>query len=136
MISVQELRIGNFLCFELPNGSKVHYKSARISYDFDGFRTVASVNGIGVEKVYGIVLTDDWLKKFGFARIDRHFQHNWVISVNHSGDYYSVQFHEGKFWLSNSEYGAWCYVIRDISYVHQLQNLYFDLTGEELVARD
>lgn len=135
MVKVSEVRIGNFLLFDFPNRGKVQYRSERINNDFDGFRATATINDVQIEKVYGIPLTDSWLTKFGFEKIDRHFQHNWIIRLNKTGEHYSIQFSEEKFWLSNSEYDAWCYVIRDVEYVHELQNLYYDLTGEELVIK-
>ena len=135
MVKVSEVRIGNFLLFDFPSRGKVQYRSERINNDFDGFRVIATINDVQIEKVYGIPLTGSWLTKFGFEKIDRHFQHNWIIRLNKTGEHYSIQFFEEKFWLSKSEYDAWCYVIRDVEYVHELQNLYYDLTGEELVIK-
>jgi len=136
MVKVSEVRIGNFLLFDFPNRGKVQYKSERINNDFDGFRSIATINGLQPEKVYGIPLTDSWLQKFGFERIDKQFQHNWVIRLSKTGVHYSIQFFNDKFWLSNSEYDAWCYVIKDVAYVHELQNLFYALTGEDLVVKE
>jgi hypothetical protein len=136
MVKVSEVRIGNFLLFDFPNRGKVQYRSERINNDFDGFRAIATINGLQVEKVYGIPLTANWLAKFGFEKIDKQFQHNWIIRLNKTGEHYSIQFADDKFWLSRSEFDAWCYVIRDVEYVHELQNLYYALTGEELVTRE
>ncbi len=112
MVKVSEVRIGNFLLFDFPDKGRVQYKSERINNNFDGFKTIASINGLHTEKIYGIPLTDSWLTKLGFEKIQKQFQHNWIIRLNKTGDPYSIQFSEDKFWLSNSEYDAWCYVIR------------------------
>jgi hypothetical protein len=136
MVKVSEVRIGNFLLFDFPHRGKVQYRSERINNNFDGFRPIATINDVPVEKVYGIPLVDSWLTKFGFEKIDRQFQHNWIIRLDKTGEHYSVQFSEDKFWLSNSEYDAWCYVIRDVEFVHELQNLYYVLTGEELMIKE
>ena len=136
MVPINEVRIGNFLMFDFPNGSKVQYKIERINNNFDGFKIIATINDIQAEKVHGIPLTNEWFAKFGFERINKQFQHNWILKPERTGGYYSIQFAEDKFWLSNSEYDAWCYVIKDIEYVHQLQNLYYVLAGEDLTIRE
>ncbi|HLK30433.1 MAG TPA: hypothetical protein VKT28_17755 [Puia sp.] len=136
MVPINDIRIGNFLIFDFPNGSKVQHRSEHIHKKFDGYRTVITINDINIDKVHGIPLANEWLVKFGFEKIDKQFQHNWVITKPKTGEHYSIQFSEDKFWLSNSEFDAWCYVIRDVEYVHQLQNLYYDLAGEELTVKD
>ena len=136
MIDVHEIRIGNFLSFDFPNGSKLQYRSEHINNDFDGFKFCPTINAITLERISGIPISDSWLLKLGFRKIDRKFRHNWIIKCHRSENYYSIQFSENKYWLSNSEYDAWCYVIKDMEYVHQLQNLYFDLTGEEFIVNE
>jgi hypothetical protein len=67
-----------------------------------------------------IPLTEEWLLKFGFEW-KNHGLHkdNWVIR-QFGGDW--------TIFLSNEKYN---FDIK-LCYVHQLQNLYFALTGEEL----
>jgi hypothetical protein len=74
-----------------------------------------------------IPLTEEWLRKFGFKNhiINEHtiYQNQWkkrflTILWQKCGNYYNYS--TGKF------------IIGSISFVHQLQNLYFALTGEEL----
>ena len=75
----------------------------------------------------GIPLTEEWLVKFGFDRV---------------GEWIGIDFNPRmgiRFYNGNS---AECDITQDdkfiafkcgfIQYVHQLQNLYFALTGEEL----
>ena len=75
-----------------------------------------------------IKLTEDWLIKLGFER------------------YKTENYHSRKWTLVNSEYVSnWFYLshphfiaarngtqLKKIKYVHQLQNLYYSLTGLEL----
>jgi len=136
MVRVSDVRIGNFLLFDFPARGKVQYRSERINNEYDGFRAIATINGLQPEKIYGIPLTDSWLQKLGFEKIERHFQHNWVIRLSKTEAHYSIQFFNDKFWLSNSEYDAWCYVIREVVYVHDLQNLFYALTGEDLEIKE
>lgn len=70
-----------------------------------------------------ILLTEEWLLKFGFKKP----AHTWCGDVFHltEWDKYPIN---------------WCVamnknnavIIQKLKYVHQLQNLYFALTGEEL----
>ncbi len=135
MIKINEARLGNFLLFDLPNGARLQQKVERINNSFDGFKFSATINDTKIERIYGILITDSWLAKLGFKKIERQFQHNWIIKLSKKDAHYSIQFFDDKFWLSNSEYDAWCYVVKEMEYVHQLQNLFYDLTDEELVAK-
>ncbi|MDP9954687.1 hypothetical protein J2X97_000324 [Epilithonimonas hungarica] len=64
-----------------------------------------------------ISLTEEWLLKFGFEKT-KNFKYIHNKLPNHK-----IVFGNG-FYLS--------YVINEIKYVHQLQNIHFALTGEEL----
>lgn len=76
------------------------------------------------EEYRGVPLTEDWLGKFGFIKHVR----NWIwfdnhpISVKVKYQCFAVCFIHGKLRPE----------LVDIKFVHQLQNLYFCLTGEEL----
>jgi hypothetical protein len=102
-----ELRIGNF-------------------YDNNGVFKKASPSTI--EEVWdaprswckAIPLTEEWLLKFGFEITD-NFQ---------TKDRFQTHKQDGIIWF---EYG---YIVVELNYVHQLQNLYFALTGEELIIKN
>ena len=66
-----------------------------------------------------IPLTEEWLVKFGFEEA----LNGWW------SDDELWSYENKKFYLGASTYLA------NITYVHQLQNLYFALTGEELIAK-
>ena len=76
------------------------------------------------DKYEPIPLTEEWLLKFGFERIDGM----WTIS-NFNG-------YLTKYLPLNGENGYKYFVshcgMLNIRFVHQLQNIYFALTGEEL----
>lgn len=107
-MEARELRIGNLVLFEPFKGS--------------GFEII-SVQELPFKKrnvVEPIPLTEDWLVKFGFENLyDTRWQN---YSVDLFGD------SEG-YWLLSEERTNWP---KPIKYVHQLQNLYFALTGKEL----
>jgi hypothetical protein len=117
-----ELRIGNL--FILPNGDigKISYHEIRLMV-------------VAIEKpdYQPIPLTEEWLLKFGFEK---------RTTVLHSVQYF-IGFnpitHDWMFdilWLVGHEYPFYRNGHFAIKYVHQLQNLYFALTGEELTIKE
>jgi len=71
-----------------------------------------------------IPLTDKWLVKFGFD-VDNKMDEDRTLVYELNAKGFSIEF----------EHGNDCFlecIGVDILYVHQLQNLYFALTGEEL----
>lgn len=85
---------------------------------------------VNIKDIEPIPLTEEWLLKFGFDR------HNNLFFSNH--DYFS--------YIELDAYGCdglYGYCLSDersiyhkLEHVHQLQNLYFALTGEELTLKD
>jgi len=109
-----ELRIGNLVeC----NG-KIETISGVIQYGvYFGFVYCPNVKDF----FQPIQITEDWLIKFGFE-------------LNNTGFYNKgrLTFHPFHGWkIINVWVKEWV-GIAEIKYVHQLQNLYFALTGEEL----
>jgi hypothetical protein len=72
-----------------------------------------------------IALNTNWLLKLGFEYNDNiGLYQNGGFDVDIEDDVYC------HFYMN--DYGDW---YKDIEYVHQLQNLYFALTGEELTVK-
>lgn len=129
-MKASELRIGNYVNFGVVNEP---IKILSIS-----------PSSTTIEMASPILLTEEWLLKFGFVE---HF-----IGNNFCESWYELKYLSNEHdpiitsWVSiliNIE--TWSCVICDeypdeigantkikIEYVHQLQNLYFALTGEEL----
>jgi hypothetical protein len=106
MIKANELRMGNLI---LKNGN-LHYTN---------YMTIRDVYGRSVTdkvKFEPIPLTEEWLFKFGFVYLN---EHGWI--KNNVFDF-----------LLNSSFELDWYENAPCKHVHQLQNLYFALTGEEL----
>ena len=80
-----------------------------------------------IELISPIPLTEEWLIKLGFTKDNYHFVLNDKCSVT-----YEKTGSEKGFWYSNDDTDAYCYRLKEIKYVHDLQNLYFALYGEEL----
>ena len=78
------------------------------------------------KNVKPIPLSDQWLSKFGFIETEKmyiikHGVIKYILTEDHHGFVFGIV---NNF---NIEWFSW-----EIKYVHQLQNLYFSITGEEL----
>lgn len=120
-MKIQELRIGNFI--------------------FNTENRIVAINGINLGIVYyghisasvleycaPIPLNDCWLERLGF--INNRISINYIDELCYSqyGDSWSIHY-QTKGSGFTRDYG--------IAYVHQLQNLYYALTGgKELEARN
>ena len=109
MIAPQELRLGNWINIngspfqvELPDLNLIANKDGKSTYE-------------------PIELTEDWLFKFGFEKLNYTYWAKGLAVHNHD----IVSFY--MLYEQNRTY---------IKYVHQLQNLYFALTGEELKIKE
>jgi hypothetical protein len=121
MLQPHELRIGNWILLkaETLSGNVSEFAKV-IELGEDYVRTaISSVSQLpAAENIYGIELTPDLLEKIDFKKLqDNNFSFRGVVF--HETDEKKV-FYAYK--DGNSE----------MKYVHQLQNLYFALTGEEL----
>ena len=136
-MKANELRIGNWInCLKIVDGDKIREISC---WDFG---TYLSTNP---EYYSPIPLTEEWLLKFGFEKRDYNryrlmFQGSFIQLHN-------VDESDGEPYTSDGNCTDWvCFyalegdeIITPLcypNYVHQLQNLYFALTGEELVLKE
>ena len=111
---------------ELRLGSLFDYKQCIYAANVirDNFVYGKNVNGFApgefpIDKINSIPLTEEWLLKFGFEKDN---ELNFVK--------FSFKVH---FWSNyNSYMYGWIGGNIEIKYVHQLQNIYFALTGQEL----
>ena len=120
MIPANELRIGNWA----SNGEK--------NFVFDASSLYDATSGLTSKFIFPIPLTPEVLEKCGFDwRIWDGNEHHKVLS------YKNTPIH--TYW-DGSE---WCFkygfdsdlTFAACQYVHQLQNLIFALTGEELTVK-
>lgn len=122
-VKANELRLGNYVdyyCEVLDRWTN----SKVIDYIDRGTDTDTSYY------IEGIPLTEEWLLKFG--SIERKGLHPW----------YSLKINTLEFQYDNTDPINIQLVIGDYvisipcKYVHQLQNIYFALTGEELTIKN
>lgn len=77
--------------------------------------------------ILGALLTDDWLEGFGFVKPDSNDRFGGVLSPPFDSGYRIrvLKDENGDFYYSGPS-------IIYLRFVHQLQNIYFGLTGKEL----
>lgn len=125
MIKVNELRIGNY--FKPIKESKDEFVEA-VEIHSSGHVYCEDSAGVifNSNEFEPIKLTEEWLLKFGFYK--RYTTGNYSIVIN--GYSYGINT-SGNVDLDYEEYENIC----EIKYVHQLQNFYSALTGEELTLK-
>lgn len=126
-MKAEELRIGNLLYYK---GSQYVANVQLISGNHFDCRD----NDMGCFTPNGsyepIPLTEEWLVKFGFAPCrEGSTVLQKVIAYSDESYPCTLQVSGSGIQICRSGIGAIC---PNIEYVHQLQNLYFALTGEEL----
>lgn len=116
MIQARELRIGNLILMSFENS--IETVTARTI----GFINQANYKGHN-HPFEPIPLTEEWLVKLGFVRNGKVWE---IDSIN--GIVFEIEYVSDCYYLHT--YGEWGY--QGFLYVHQLQNLYKALTGQEL----
>lgn len=148
MIEARELRIGNLIYTEEEDGSMdvsevIEFKSDLSMYinegELIGKRQKRTEDYTWVSPSCPkkpIPLTEEWLVRFGFEKIKSHDFGDYEYHKFINGSEYLVWFTDYSISIGGSRaeiskglcYSSDCI----IKYVHQLQNLYFALTGQEL----
>jgi len=111
----QELRIGNWVKY----GPRLENK------EIGDYEMIMLIDG--GQNADPIPLTPEWLEKFGFEYRNEYRGNGYIFDLPNS-KYSCCWFEDKGFRLLNLSY-TW------MPYVHQLQNLYFALTGEELIIK-
>tara|TARA_R110000803_G_scaffold122189_1_gene190225 strand:- start:978 stop:1298 length:321 start_codon:yes stop_codon:yes gene_type:complete len=106
-MDARELRIGNFIMYS----GVVEVNENSIVECVDHPTRYGAIN----------IINDEWLLKFGFTRSDYN---------HYSLDDFRVELENQNAWYFGDPIPS-----VDINQVHQLQNIYFALTGEELTIK-
>lgn len=128
----QELRIGNYVLFAEDN---TVFRVVQIEQNGLEVQNSEELTWIEIECFEGIPLTEEWLLMFGFVRggfSKKASDSFYEIAVGASGLFINPD--NGVVWIERGTN-----IFNNpalIEYVHQLQNLYFALTGEELTIKD
>lgn len=129
-MKVQELRIGNLVC---PDDISV--VTAIRNNGFIDIETITSPEDDYctkvIEDISAIPLIEEWLIKFGFNR-----QENSKTLFIQVGNGLYIENEDGEISITPATWrGTTVTPLAEIKYVHQLQNLFFALTGEELTIK-
>lgn len=127
-MKASELRIGNWVTHTADDrwSYRSPEKGPYVQFNFqwedrDWFAYGNSL--INIDLLKPIPFTEEWLIKIGFVR-------DYSFSLKHKN--FTLYFDDGFFRLCVGLYCEEAKSLVHIKYVHQLQNLFFALTGEEL----
>jgi hypothetical protein len=140
-MKANELRIGNYF-YPINRGGEIHLPIEtphKIAYFglFDkviackpdeNICCIAQPNEYIFNDMSEITLTKEWLVKFGFEK-STYTYNNETSAIYKKND---------EIWISENYAGQYCldcHYHTELKYVHQWQNLYFALTGEELIIK-
>ena len=127
-MNAKDFRIGNLINYKMVDKFDERKEWLEISeIDYDDLRIFGIKNEMNQD--YQLIpLTEDWLGKFGFVKIDHH---RFKIQPSQFGWYYTYSIHDNAFRMYVED-SVLC--LNTIFNVHEIQNLYFTLTGAELVV--
>ena len=116
MIQANELRIGNYIFSKETQETQIITGLT----DENPFINAITFDYTNYDEIEPIPLTEEWLLKFGFEHREFSFDKGTFFLMKRTGKpEYLYQAHTKRFQVKS---------------VHQLQNLYFDLTGAELTV--
>jgi len=118
MLEAKDLRIGNYIMQD----EEVKYVQSLSRSINDWDRT----NGFRTQDFQPIPLTEEWLLNFGFEYHHDTPHPNKVFRKLHTEGFIDLE------QIKHYYYGG-SFTSVECRYVHQLQNLYFALTGKELL---
>jgi hypothetical protein len=117
MIQANELRIGNYVY--LKEWNKVVQVSLLTRFSIDV--TLQAPTSTDLEDYEPILLTEEWLFKFGFEKTP--------FGYYKLGSFY-IDLHSNTYRLNRE------WVNINFQYIHSFQNLYFALTNQELNIKE
>lgn len=132
MLKSNEIRIGNYV---LANNKVETIYGISEDYPFLD-TTEYGFGAIDWRDIKPIELTEDWFVRFGFKKVNEYY-HIPCLDIDYCFKYadfrddygFYIQYTDSPFAEDDGKYYP---VSFRIKYVHQLQNLYFALVGEEL----
>lgn len=124
MIKAQEIRLGNIYSYADWKQEEMGKLENVFRWGKHHFETELDK----LDQYNPIPLTEEWLKKFGFEKTDNCNKDTWP-DFKFNGIIIISNIHGHYVWDSSQKRVS-------IYYVHQLQNLYFALTQNELKSTE
>jgi hypothetical protein len=131
MIKAEELRIGNYV----TRKNFVTRDTELVQWNIERFALVCDKIS-SIEEFSPILLNEKWLLKFGFSKNVKYEYYTLFLSEDNSLSAQRIDYWPNDE-LSVAElcYAGVCFKRVKLKHVHQLQNLYFAITGEELTIK-
>jgi len=131
-----ELRIGNKVLFKGNEKTINRIHKDVVSFEFyleptDNPNLPGDYIKVSIEKIEPILLTENWLSKCGFQKIIDENGREFFSLIIKNGDLSkpAIEIYNNRTVIWNNTH------VKHVESIHQLQNLYFALTGDELVFK-
>ena len=123
-MEAKELRIGNYFIPIMDDGTQLEERKLKASELYAIYNNK--------ERCKDITLTEEWLIKLGFTN-DNNESWFWSFDFGDKQETFKIF----PLTAGGEPMGLWGIVgcpqlVKKIEFVHQLQNIYFSLTGQEL----
>lgn len=118
-MKLQELRLNNLIEVKICTN-----KNQLVTGISNSSINTIDADNLNLSDIEPIKLTDKWLTDFGFSKTE--WDHNNSFSKIVGNNDYTIVFY------SNCVCEIGDIITKEIEFVHQLQNLYYALTGVEL----
>lgn len=123
-MKASDLRIGNFVQYANDERVFVNLIGKTLEVTACDIFNIEK-DGIPFEPIF---LTEEWVKKFGFVGVGNHYEKN-CFNIYKYKDGMEIE-------LRNDEDDELFVIGMRCNCVHKLQNLYFAITGEELIIKN
>jgi hypothetical protein len=120
-MKASDFRIGNLINYKIVDNLDSRKEWFEVSeIDHDDLRVLVIKHKMN-QDYQSIILTEEWLLKFGFKETKEDKKIKWFVKNR-----LEIVIGEVNFIVYDH------LVLKHIKYIHQLQNLHFALTGKEL----
>tara|TARA_R110000737_G_scaffold107903_1_gene140536 strand:- start:39 stop:440 length:402 start_codon:yes stop_codon:yes gene_type:complete len=133
-MEAKELRIGNYVNNEQRTEVIDAIDPYRVQCHLLSDKTRETLYEVPLQFIKPILLTEDWLLKFGFEKNEDDYNFKGFCLEDRNADPFLPE--QRKLQLKDS-FGVWRnnHFLTNIKHLHQLQNLYFALTNDELIIK-
>lgn len=122
----KDIRLGNYIQWD--DDSKEIIQVESIERGEEETKNMYFVNGGWIEDFLPVPISEDWLIKFGFTKdkTDNYFYGHPTYKT-----FYPIYKRGESFGFNGLGLS-----VKEFKYIHQLQNLYYSLTSEELTIKE
>lgn len=144
-LKTNELRIGNYVNY---HNDDIIFQVTDIDEKGIGVKNSDEETWIEIDQFSAIPITKEWLERFGFEFLDNALSQSFVLELDvtnafHESISISPNTDKNGMWYCSFRQGDFTkkyqmhkndlvILSNSLQFVHQLQNLYFSLIGEEL----